>query len=155
MPPQTSMFTNCFLISSAREAEMASSKPFTFDWSDIPICGDHDSYSSPPSSTSVQHVNTYPPRVQPSTFRRNPKLCITHPSNLSALLRRANSSLPPTEISATQILRFTKSNEKRVSFSSILEIRTLSMVTNLSCLGHGLGMGGIDAKTRNCRLEDL
>jgi hypothetical protein len=156
-----SMLSEPFLISLScqREAEMASSKPFTFDWSDIPIVGDHDSYSSPPGSpTSVQHVNTYPTLAyEPSHFQTEPTKLASHTSYQT---RRKNKQFTSssTESSATQIPRSTKSNEKRVSFSSILEIRTLSLVLgdHPSCLGGmALECGGIDAKTRNCRLEPL
>jgi hypothetical protein len=150
-PPPTqggllSIFSEPFLISLScqREAEKASSsKPFTFDWSDIPIVGEHDSYSSPPGSpTSVHHVNIYPSiAYEPSHFQTEPtKLSSRTSYQTRVLLRKSKqfaSSSTESSSSTTQILRSTKSNGKKVSFSSILEIRTYSLVLgdHPSCLG--------------------
>ena len=130
-------------LSCQIEAEKASSKPFT--WSDIPIVGEHDSYSSPPGSpTSVQHVNIYPSvAYEPSHFQTQPTKVLSHTSYQTRLVLRkskqfvSSSAESATATATTQIPRSTKSNKKRVSFSSILEIRTHSVVLgdHPSCLG--------------------
>jgi hypothetical protein len=122
-------------LSCQRESENASSQPFTFDWSDIPIVGEHDSYSSPPGSpTSVQHVNTYPSSVyEPSHFQAEPakfefssrKSC---QPPITPRPSKPLASSASTESSATKRPRSLKSNKKKVSFSGILEIRTHSLV---------------------------
>jgi hypothetical protein len=133
-----SIFSEPFMISLScqREAEKASSKPFTFDWSDIPIVGEHDSYSSPPGSpTSVQHVNTY----EPSHFQTEPTKMPSHLSYQSraAMRTRKQFAFSTAESSTTIRPKSIKSNEKKVSFSSILEIRTHSLVLgdHPSCIG--------------------
>jgi hypothetical protein len=133
-----SIFSEPFMISLScqREAEKASSKPFTFDWSDIPIVGEHDSYSSPPGSpTSVQHVNTY----EPSHFQTEPTKIASHLSYQTRVAMRTRKQFASStaESSTTVRPRSIKSNEKKVSFSSILEIRTHSLVLgdHPSCIG--------------------
>jgi hypothetical protein len=132
-------------LSCQIEAEKASSKPFTFDWSDMisPIVGEHDSYSSPPGSpTSVQHVNTYPTVAYgPSHFQTEPTKLSSHITSYQTrlVLRKSKQFVSSSAESATttQIPKSTKSNQKKVSFSSILEIRTHSLVLgdHPSCLG--------------------
>lgn len=137
-----SIFSEPFMISipfHQREAEKASSKPFTFDWSDIPIVGEHDFYSSPPGSpTSVHHVNTYPSvAYEPSHFQTEPMKISSHISHQTRVLSRKSKQFASSsaESSTTPTPRSTKS--KKVSFSSILEIRTHSLVLgdHPNCLG--------------------
>jgi hypothetical protein len=97
----------------------------TFDWSDIPISGDHDSYSSPPRPTSVQHVNTCPPRVR-AILSDGTDETLHHTSyQTRVLLGRANSSLPPLQISATQSTRSTSQTRRECHFL-VFWNRTLS-----------------------------
>jgi hypothetical protein len=130
-----SIFSEPFIMISLPcqiQAEKASSKPFTFDWTDMldsTTPTEHVSYSSPPGSpTSVQHVHTYPSvAYEPSHFQAEPTNVSSHTS--ASLMKNKHFTSSSTESSSTtQIPRSTKSNEKRVSFSSILEIRSHSLI---------------------------
>jgi hypothetical protein len=151
-----SIFSESFMIplSCARESEMDSS--FTFDWSDIPIVGDHDSYSSPPASPqSVQHMNTYPSSAyEPSHFHAEPvkfefsSSCQT-PITIIPYPPSASSSTA-TESSTTKRSSPRNSNKKKVSFSGILEIRTHSLVLG----DHPCCLGGLALECGWNRCED-
>lgn len=151
------MFSEPFMISLScqREGEMASSKPFTFDWSDIPIVREHDSYCSPPGSpTSVQHVNTYPSLTyEPSHFQTEPTKLASQTSYQSRVTIRRNKQFASSSTDSSPTTKrptSSKSNQKIVKFSDILEIRTHSLVLG----DHPSCMGGMALECGWNRCED-